>query len=323
VKHASLTRARTIIRRQHGAISVSQVRAAGVTRQQERGLVGNGEWERAARAVIVAASSPDTWLRRAMVVTLVKPGRLSLSHRAAAHLLGFDGFRTPPRLEVVGDLGCRLQLPLGATMHRSQVLGSSDLTRNSHIPTTNAATTLCQLAQVVAPERVAQALDHVLRSGSSPRWLRETGERLRRRGLHGPNVLLKLLEERVARRLPRSWFERLAEAVFAWAGIELEHEHAVRDASGRMLASLDLADPPSRVGVECQSWEHHGSPGQQYSDVRRRRLLRQMGWEIVEVWWWDLGRPEEVVADVLRALLDRNRGVPGLQGNPGTPRFGR
>jgi hypothetical protein len=48
-----------------------------------------------------------------------------------------------------------------------------------------------------------------------------------------------------------------------------------------------------------------------------------MGWEIVEVWWWDLGRPEEVVADVLRALLDRNRGVPGLQGNPGTPRFGR
>jgi hypothetical protein len=158
------------------------------------------------------------------------------------------------------------------------------------------------LPQVVSEARVGQALDHVLRAGSSPRWIRQTGERLRRRGLHGPNVLLELLTERVNRRLPRSWFERLAKAVFDRAGIGLEHEYPVRDPAGRILASLDLADPAWRVGVECQSWTEHGSPGQRYGDVRRRRMLRALGWDIVEVWWWDLHRPAEAITDVLDAL---------------------
>jgi hypothetical protein len=109
-------------------------------------------------------------------------------------------------------------------------------------------------------------------------------------------VLLDLLTERVNRRLPRSWFERLAKAVLDRAGIILEHEHPVRDSNGRILASLDLADPRWRVGVECQSWTEHGSPGRQYGDVRRRRMLRSLGWDIVDVWWWDLDRPAEVIA---------------------------
>jgi hypothetical protein len=185
-------------------------------------------------------------------------------------------------------------------------LTARDVTKVLAIPTTNAAATLCLLPQVVENARVAQALDYVLRTGSSPRWIRQTGVRLRRRGLHGPNVLLELLSDRVNRRLPRSWFERLGKAVFDRAGITLEHEHPVRDSSGRILASLDLANPALQVGVECQSWAEHGSPGQQYGDVRRRRMLRALGWEIVDVWWWDLKRPSEVVSEVV-AALDRQR----------------
>jgi hypothetical protein len=301
-----LTRAFAIARRQHSAISVAQCLAAGMTRQQIRTRVARGEWHRDPNGVLVLAGTPETWLRRAIVVTLGHGGELVLSHRAAGHLHKFDGFRDAPPIEVVSRSTHIVAVADGVRLHRSGVLSGSDISRIRGIPTTNAAATLCMLPQVVDDARVAQALDYVLRTGSSPRWIRQTGERLRRRGLHGPNVLLELLADRVNRRLPRSWFERLGKAVFDRAGITLEHEHSVRDSSGRILASLDLANPALQVGVECQSWTEHGSPGQQYGDVRRRRLLRALGWEIIEVWWRDLKRPSEVVSEVV-AALDRQR----------------
>jgi hypothetical protein len=309
----SLAQVHAIARRQHGAISPVQCFTVGMTRQQVRTRVTRGEWRREPNGVLVVSGIPETWLRRAMVVTLGHGGALVLSHRAAAHVQRFDGFRDGPPIEVVSRSTHVLAVAEDVRLHRSGVLSDRDITRVRSVPTTNAAATLCMLPQVVSEALVAQALDHVLRTGSSPRWIRQTGERLRRRGLHGPNILLDLLTERVNRRLPRSWFERLAKVVFDRAGIGLEHEYPVRDSTGRILASLDLADPTCRVGVECQSWEEHGSPGRQYGDVRRRRMLRSLGWDVVDVWWWDLDRPAEVVADVLaaferqRALASRRR----------------
>ncbi|HWC69230.1 MAG TPA: hypothetical protein VG478_14270, partial [Acidimicrobiales bacterium] len=283
-----------------------------MTRAQVRSRLRRGEWRWAAKGVVVVASSPDTWLRRAMVATLVQPGRLWVSHRAAAHAHGLDGFAQPPAIEVLGHGECRAAVPKGVTLHRSDVPGRADRTTVRGVPVINVAATLCLLPQVASTARVAQALDHVLRAGSSPRWLRQTAERFRRRGLHGPNVLLDLLAERVNRRLPRSWFERMAQAVLDRAGIPLEHEFPVTDLSGRIVASLDLAAPRWRVGVECQSWAEHGSPRQQYGDVRRRRALRELGWDIVELWWWDLARPEEVTREVL-AALERQQRLTGQQ----------
>jgi hypothetical protein len=285
-------------------ITADQCQAAGMTRQQIRTRVQRGDWWREANGALVVSGTPSTWFTRAMIAILGRD--LVLSHRAAAHLHRFDGFHDAPPIELVSRSSHVVAVPQGVRLHRTRVLTARDVTKVLAIPTTNAAATLCMLPQVVDDARVAQALDHVLRTGSSPRWIRQTGERLRRRGLHGPNVLLELLSDRVNRRLPRSWFERLAKAVLSQAGIELSHEHPVCDESGRIVASLDLADPVLQVGVECQSWAEHGSPGQQYGDVRRRRMLRAMGWEIVDVWWWDLKRPSEVVSAVV-AALDRHR----------------
>jgi hypothetical protein len=161
---------------------------------------------------------------------------------------------------------------------------------------------------VVDRPRVGQALDHVLGVGWSPRWIEDTAHRMRRQGVRGPNVLLDLLAERVGRRLPRSWFERLAAAALRRADLELEHEVPVRDQSGRIVASLDLAHRPSRVGVECQGWERHGSMTAAYADARRRRTVRRLGWEIIELWWWDLHRPDEVVSELLDLVARRMLG---------------
>lgn len=253
-----------------------------------------------AAKVFVVAGSPDTWLRQAMAATLAHP-RLRLSHGAAAHLHGFDGFSACPPIEVIGPRGGRPALPSGVVHHVSDVPGRSDGCHVRSVPTMNAAATLCQLPAIAVIARVEQALDHVLRSGASPLWIRRTAERWSVSHLHGPRVVLDLLTERAGRRLPRSWFERLARAAFVRAGIALEHEYPVMH-DGRVVAALDLAEPTRRVGVECQSVAHHGIAPDAYRDARRRRMLRRLGWRVVEVWWWDLERMDDVVEELVAAL---------------------
>jgi hypothetical protein len=296
-----------LARRQHGAFSVRQVLRAGVSRQQMRTRLATGDWERAAVGVLVLSGTPDTWIRRAMVATLVREGRLWVSHSAAAFLHGFDGFDLEPRLELITRRGHHPRLPFGARLRSTDLLGRKCFTTARHVPVSNAATTLCLIAESVRAERVAQALDHVLRVGWSPRWVRGTAEQLRDAHVRGAAVVLDLLHQRLGSRLPQSWFERVARRVLADAGVALVHEYPIRDASGRILASLDLAEPRSRVGVECQSWAEHSTPTAMYSDARRKRLVRRMGWDIVEVWWSDLARPDEMAAEVSDAIRRQQR----------------
>ena len=99
--------------------------------------------------------------------------------------------------------------------------------------------------------------------------------------------------------------------MLARAGIRLVDEHPVRDGRGVLLAELDLADPRAPVGVECQRWQWHATPTAQHRDARRRGTLRQLGWDIVDVWWSDLRHPDRVVSE-LTYLLGRGRRTVGL-----------
>ena len=121
-------------------------------------------------------------------------------------------------------------------------------------------------------------------------------------GVTGPSELLAMLEARVDKRLPRSWFQRLAGRILRDDGLSLADEWPVRDERGRLLAELDLAMVELQVGLECQSWKHHGSPAARRADTDRKRRLRGLGWEIVEVWWSDLDRMDAVLADVRVAI---------------------
>ena len=106
--------------------------------------------------------------------------------------------------------------------------------------------------------------------------------------------------------MPRSWFQRIAGRVLAAAGIRLVDEYPVRDRNGVLLAELDLADPVRKVGVECQSWQWHATPTAQHRDARRKGMLRQLGWEIVDVWWSDLRHPDRIIGEVMYLLRARD-----------------
>jgi hypothetical protein len=163
---------------------------------------------------------------------------------------------------------------------------------------------LLQIARVLGRESAAKALDGMLRTGDSPIWIRQVAREWQGLGTSGPPTVIALLDERVDGRLPRSWFQRLANRMLTVRGLVLVDEFPVRATDGRPLAELDLAIPHLQIGVECQSWQWHSTPSARAADARRKRRLRLLGWEIVEVWWSDLDRIGEVVAE-LAYLVDR------------------
>lgn len=144
----------------------------------------------------------------------------------------------------------------------------------------------------------------MLRSGDSPTWIRSVAERWKGHGVAGPPTVLALLDERVDGRLPRSWFQRLAKRALQARGLVLVDEYPVEASDGRLLAELDLAIPELRIGVECQSWRWHSTPTARAADASRKRRLRLLGWELVEVWWSDLHRLDEVMEELL-LLIER------------------
>lgn len=293
--------------RQHGVATHSQLEHAGVSAKRRRSKVASEEWWVPVQGLVAVASSPDSWYQRAVIATLCRGGPTILSHSTAARLHRFDGYDRSPDITVMVAESGRPLVPPWVTVHRSRRIDPADRALVEGLSLTTIATTLVHLAGAHPKARVEQALDGVLRAGTSPQWIRETALRWKGSGVSGPALVVGLLDDRVGKRLPRSWFQRLAKHVLRGAGLHLQDEYAVHDpTNGKLLAELDLAEPELRVGVECQSWRWHGSPTAQRRDTARKRRLRQLGWEIADVWWSDLHRPDAVLSDVLM-LIERQR----------------
>ncbi len=297
---------------QHGVASTAQARAVGVTRRVEQRLVRDGAITRACPDVLVVGGAEITFHRRAMAAAL-STGVTAISHGAAARLHHLDAFDDHDTVDVLGSRGARPHRRLGVTVHLTRGEIGPHVGAVDGIPTLTIPATLALLAPSAGIGRTARALDSALRQGVRPEELRTVATAWRRRGRAGPPALLMLLGERVDHRLPRSWFQRLAKGVLAQAGVRLVDEYPVRDGRGILLAELDLADPERRVGIECQSWQWHATPTAQHRDARRRGTLRQLGWEIVDVWWSDLRHPDRVISELTYLLRSR---TPNRQPDP-------
>lgn len=289
--------------RQHGVATDAQIHALGISAERRRTLIRNHVWTRLARSIVANAATADSWHRRAMAAALSAPGALMYGP-SAARLHALDGYDRHDTVEVIVHRRAHVVRVAKVEYHYSRHLSAADRHVVESIPVTILPLTLIHLD--ADGHDAGKALDSALRLGFSPRWFDEQFRRWQRPNLTSPTQLLQLLEERVSARLPLSWFQRITKRVFDEVGITLVDEWPVHDRNGKTFAHLDLAEVDLMVGVECQSWEHHGSPSAQQRDLSRKRRLRQLGWDIVEVWWSDLERVDEVVADV-RLALERAR----------------
>ena len=78
-------------------------------------------------------------------------------------------------------------------------------------------------------------------------------------------------------------------------------QHQVRDGSGRLVATLDLAYPDRLVGIEYEG-AHHRLDAEQFAyDIRRYAALDALGWRIIRVTHADIGDRGRRVVPLIRA----------------------
>jgi hypothetical protein len=287
---------------QHGVVSVRQVRKAGISADRQATQLRRGAWEEYSPGVIALVGVPKSFLRSASAATLCPGGAGTLAAGAAGRVHELDGCLAVNELTIVVAHNCNPRVPEDVKVIRSRRLTAEDISVVNGIRVTSVALTLLHL-HVHGPNG-DKALDSALHKGHKPDELRADLERWCARGVAGPHEVLAALEQRASGRLPRSWLQRLAKRLLAEFGLRFEDEWPLHAADGKPLAEFDLALVALKVGVECQSWEWHGSPAARIADTERKRRVRRHGWEIVEVWWSDLDRIDAVVLDI-RLVLER------------------
>jgi len=294
---------------QHAVASREQLADHGVDRTDYRLQLARREWTEVCPGVVKVTGAPETWHQQPIAASLGSP-HVVIAAGTSLRLNRLDGYERHEPIDLLAPRGTRPRMPTCATLTTTRRLGPLDLVIVEGIRSTNIATSLVHALRSDPPTQVGRALDDALRRGSSPGWIAATIRRWTG-GVAEADQLQRMLDERAGKRLPRSWFERLAQAALAEHGIVLEHEHPIHDGR-RVIARLDLADPTTRSGIECQSWRWHATPAAQAADLQRKRRVRQLGWDLSECWWTDLDRIDAVVADFL--LVDerqrRSLGLP-------------
>jgi very-short-patch-repair endonuclease len=289
---------------QHGVLTSEQLLAKGCTLHQIRSAVDRGELIRRHTDVFRVAAAPATWEQRTLVATLAGGSGALASHRSAARLWGLDG-STQGRPEIVTPRHLRSWAPHLGRIHESTDLHLAEPTELQCIPCTGIVRTLVDLGAVVPIESLQQAADDAVRR-SLCTWddLLHALAMHSRRGRRGVGPLRAVLEESYGKSVPDSRFNRLVERLLAASGLEPAAEYEVRDATGLLIARVDLAYPDLKIAIELDSKRHHLTSQAFEKDRTRQNQLELLGWIVLRYTWRQyVDSPTLLIAEV-RAAVD-------------------
>lgn len=269
-----------------------------------------GITDRQLRHPAVAHLSRDTYLPRALAaessarlaaVLLTAPPGAVLSHATAAALWGVEiplQDRADRRVDVTVPMTSRSESRRDRRVHRTP-LPAEDVTRHGAVPVTTPARTWRDLAGVLQPAALLAVSDQLLARGCGRADLgRQLAGRPAGRGSARARAVLPVADARA---------ESPMESVLRWlvhaAGLPApDLQHVVRDDAGRTLGRADLAWPERRVLVEFDG-DVHRERDVFVGDLRRQNRLVAAGWTVLRFTSADvLGRPDEVIAEIRRAL---------------------
>ncbi|SEO65333.1 Transcriptional regulator, AbiEi antitoxin, Type IV TA system [Trujillonella endophytica] len=238
---------------------------------------------------------------RVAAVLLTAPADTVVSHLTAAALWGVEVplvDRVDHRVHLIVPTGSRAEGRRDRSVHRTG-LGEGDVTRRGDLPVTTPARTWRDLAGVLPPQALLAVTDQVLARWCGPEELAAQIERRPTgRGVARARLVLPLGDPRA---------ESPMESITRWlvhaAGLPApELQHVVRTAEGGFLGRADLAWPQARVLVEFDG-DVHRERDVFVADLRRQNALVAAGWVVLRFTSADvLGRPDEVVAAIRRAL---------------------
>lgn len=284
----------TIAARQYGAVSVEQLRRAGLDKHAVLHRMRIGRLHRVHRNVYAAghsALSPKgLWMAAILAIgsSVEKSGSRGIldhwgaviSHRGAAELWELLPMRGGPvEVSVAGTAGRSKRA--GIRLHRSRTLSESGVTLRERIPVTTPARTIADLRGAVG-RGVTAAAD----------------ERELRRAIRQANVLGLPVDEEARRDRTRSDLERDFLAVCRRYRLP-SPEVNVR--VGPHLVDFLWRD--RRLAVETDGFASHRGR-QAFEDDRARDLdLRRRGWSVIRLSEKQVDEEPERIAETLAAAL--------------------
>jgi len=284
---------------QHGALSGSQIRAAGATPSQLRTLVAQGVLVRAAPRTYVLAGSAATTERSLRVGLLSLGDTAVVSHEAAARLHGFDRYLHDAVEFTVPRRSRGVATPF--RVHTSHTLGPLDRVMVAGFRCTSATRTIIDLARTdIRAVRLEAAIDSAVRAGTSASVvLARRLDELRGPGCRGSFRLAALLPDSGGHSpLERRFLRLLRDAALPRPRTQVIHRIGTRT-----LARVDFLFEAHGVVVEVSGRRGHSSDAERAIDAQRRNELQALGRAVYEYTTADLtDRPEYVVATLRRRL---------------------
>jgi very-short-patch-repair endonuclease len=285
---------------QEGVISHTQALGAGMTPRQVDLVVAAGAWQRLHNGVYRLAGTPATPYGQLLAACLAR-ARAVASHESAAWLWDLVPRPPPvPTLSVPRSAGHRLA---GAVVRQAADLPAARTVTWRRIPCTNPPRTLVDVAAVVPPRLLDDAVDRALaaRLVTVEGLLAEVA-RLARRGRPGVGVLRAALDRRGLAGAPHpSVLESRLLRLLDRGGIRpAAVEVRVDGADGRYRLDVALS---SKVALEVDGYRYHAGPEAMGADLQRHNDLRLQGWVVLRFTWVDVVRDgDRVLAQVRQAL---------------------
>ncbi len=293
---------------QHGVVTRSQAAAHNITQTNIRTELGHGRLIEPVRGVLCDPLAPRSWRQSIMIAVLATGGVASGLTAAALH--GLEGLEATNVIEVTVSRGGRRAVP-GVVVRSTSLPPAHQVTTVDHIPTFSLARTLAELGRDVDDDGVERALDALLRSGVSLRWITATLDEIGRPGASGTAALARVLAlpDRQGR-VHDSFRERVTERLLARADLgAIERQHPVFDDGGTFLGRLDLAVVDARVGIEYHSDQWHFGPRKGRGDRRRDLAMAGAGWEVLYIDAADHRSPNSAVALVAKVVSQRRASI--------------
>ena len=300
----SVSVALEIARAQRLVLSRADMTAAGLTRHEIDSLVQKGVLIRRHEGVysVVAELEYDQRVRAAVTATAGAGFA-----RTAARIYGVRGNSTFEEVHVVTNQ-LHIERLRGVRIHRTTLLEPVDLRIVDGITLTRPERTLCDLCGVLPEWRAASAFeDAILKGLTTHERVATYFTRFAKRGRRGSAAMRRILDARDPSWRPtESGLEDKWCHVLAVRGIELTEPQIELECPGEGRCRIDRGQRDIKLAVEINSQLFHSTREDLERDQRKRRILRLLGWELLEYSEFDLDeRPDWVANDYLEAVRRR------------------
>ncbi len=292
-----------LAKRQHGVVSVRQLRALGYSLGEVKRAAASGRLHRLHLGVYAVGHRHIDAHGVALAAVLAGGPKALLSHGSAAWLWGL--WRIGPRVpHVTSPLPRKVRA--GLRLHRSGTLTEEDRALEDNIPVTAVPRTCLDLAATARGDRLAQVLQRAEESKAFDLPAFES-VLARNRGHRGAKPLRRALGLYEPAPFNRSGFERRFVKALAKAGFP-------RPATGWNEAGheLDVYWPELRFAVELDVFATHGTRRSFEEDRIRTEELKLAGVELTRITDKRFDADPRAVLDRLARLLEQRREQLGL-----------